>query len=79
MQAHSMHGTEEKCIENWSENLNIGDHMEDLGTDGWIMIQYQRNRMDGCELDSSGSEQTLVVGSCGQEPLAAEVTGAIFL
>jgi len=40
MQAHSMHGTEEKCIENWSENLNIGDHMEDLGTDGWIMIQY---------------------------------------
>jgi len=35
-----MHGTEKKCIEIWSENLNIRDHMEDLGTDGMIMIQY---------------------------------------
>jgi len=34
--------------------------------------------VNGCELDSSGSEQTLVAGSCGHEPLAAEVTGAVF-
>jgi len=35
-----MHRTEEKCIEIWSENLNISDHMEDLGTERRIMIQY---------------------------------------
>jgi len=40
MQAHSMHGTEEKCTEIWSESLNISNHIEDLGTDGRIMIQY---------------------------------------
>lgn len=32
-----MHVTEQQRIEIWSENLNISDHMEDLGTDGRIM------------------------------------------
>jgi hypothetical protein len=32
-----MHGTEQKYTEIWSENLNIGGHVEDLGTDRRIM------------------------------------------
>jgi hypothetical protein len=41
-----------------SENLKRRDHSKDLGVDGRIILEriLERNRMEWCGLDSSGSE-----------------------
>jgi hypothetical protein len=41
----------------WLENLLGRDHLEDLGTDGRIILNVSwRKRVGLCGLDSSGSE-----------------------
>jgi hypothetical protein len=54
-----------------SENLNGRDHLKDLGTYRIIILKWiLRNRVRSCRLDSCGSEQGMMVGSCehGNEP-----------
>jgi hypothetical protein len=35
-----MHVRNEKCMQVWSENLKGGDHLEDLGIDGKIILEW---------------------------------------
>jgi hypothetical protein len=50
-------------------------HLEDLGVDGWVILQWER-----CGLDASSSEKGSVAGSCehGNEP-AGCIKGNEFL
>jgi hypothetical protein len=53
------------------EILKEREHSEDLSLDGRIILNgSKRNSVGGCRLDSSGSGQRAVVGSCqhGNEP-----------
>jgi hypothetical protein len=36
------------------KNLKEGDHLKDLGVDGWFSNGFQRNRVRGCELYQFG-------------------------
>jgi len=62
----------------WSENRKGRDHLEDPDL-GWD-IRIFRNRMRRCGLDSPGSEQGPVAGSCeqGNKPLGS-IKGREFL
>jgi hypothetical protein len=47
----------------WWENLKERDHLEDVDTDGRIIIKVISKKLNGCELDSSG-EVHPATGSC---------------
>jgi hypothetical protein len=52
------------------ENLKGRDHSEDLGVDGRIILEYMKNRLGRCGLDSCGSEYGQLEGcSAFQEGL----------
>jgi hypothetical protein len=47
------------------ESLQRSDHLGDLGTDGKTMLKWIFSKLaENCELDLSGSEERLLVGSC---------------
>jgi hypothetical protein len=56
----------------WAENLKGRDYSEDLGVDGKIILELILRKLgvERCGLDSSGSVQGPVAGSCehGNEP-----------
>jgi len=65
----------------WLEKLMGTDHLEDLGIDEKIILDWiLRKQGWGWELDSSGSRQGPVMGSCerGNEPLGT-IKGKEFL
>jgi hypothetical protein len=47
-----------------------GDHLEDLGVDGNIILEWILNMVGVCRLESSGQGEGAVEGSCehGNEP-----------
>jgi hypothetical protein len=54
--AHSTYGGEETHIWFWWENLREGDHLEDPGIDGMIILKWIFTKLDGGhKLDQSGS------------------------
>jgi hypothetical protein len=46
-QACSTHGSNEMYTEFWSGNLKGRDHMEDLGVDGRIIIEWVLKKLGG--------------------------------
>ena len=50
-----------------------GDHVEDLGVDGNIILKLILTRMGGCGTDLSGSRDGPSMGSCeyDNEPLGS--------
>jgi hypothetical protein len=62
-------------------NLKGRDPLENLGTDGRIILEcILDNRMGRCGLDLSGSEQKPEVGSCGHHnELLGSIKGKEFL
>jgi N-acetyl-beta-hexosaminidase len=37
--ACSVHGGDEKCVQNWLESPKVRDHIEDIGVDGEIILK----------------------------------------
>ena len=63
--AWSTHQSERNFIHSFGrKNLRETDHWEDLGVDGGTLIWTLRNRFGECGLDTPGSEQRPVAGSC---------------
>jgi hypothetical protein len=49
----------------WLQSLKSRDHLENLGIDGNVILKGSYvNRFRECGLDSSGSRQGPVAGSC---------------
>jgi hypothetical protein len=64
-----------------SESTNITDNLGDLGIDGGIILKRILNkRTGGCELDSSGSRYSSVVGLCEHDNIPSGfIKGVDFL
>jgi hypothetical protein len=62
----------------WLENMNGRDHLEDVGVDGKILLEFILG--EWCGLYSSGSGQGLVAGRCEHcnKPLGS-IKGGEFL
>jgi hypothetical protein len=76
------HRTAEKCIQNFGqENLKGRDHMEDIGIDVKIILEWILWKYDGkLWTDSSGSGQGPVAGSCEDgNKLLDSIKGGEFL
>jgi len=65
----------------WSENLKGRDHLEDVGTDGRIILEWNlKMGVEKCGVDASGSGQGLVAGSCvHRNETSASIKGEEFL